>query len=190
MSQNDKQKKINTTSIVFVAVMAALSFIGCQLRITIPLPIGKTMIHFGNIFCLMAGLLLGGVRGGLAGGIGMAIFDLTSEYTIYAPGTFIIKFLTGFVCGSIARSRGHDGSDQKRNALAAILGISVNVILSPVNSMLIAFFSGSAIEPLIIATLADLGTSLINGILAVVCALLLTKLLRTALDRAGLLKKL
>lgn len=35
-----------------------------------------TSIHFGNVFLVLAALLLGGLYGGLAGAIGMTIADI------------------------------------------------------------------------------------------------------------------
>lgn len=46
------------------------------LKINIPTPGGTTAIHFGNTFCVLAALLIGGVEGGIAGAIGMGLADL------------------------------------------------------------------------------------------------------------------
>ena len=46
------------TSLVLPAVMAALVFVASALRIPIPTAIGSTAVHFGNIFCLLSGMLL------------------------------------------------------------------------------------------------------------------------------------
>ncbi|NMA06377.1 MAG: ECF transporter S component, partial [Ruminococcaceae bacterium] len=57
--------------------MAALTFVFTMFfRIDIPTPLGKTMLHLGNVMCLLSGLLFGPVRGGLAGGIGSMMYDL------------------------------------------------------------------------------------------------------------------
>ena len=59
------------------------------------------MIHFGNIFCLTAALVLGGVRGSLAGGLGMGLFDLISgTYALYSPGTFSANSSPGLSAAS------------------------------------------------------------------------------------------
>jgi uncharacterized membrane protein len=96
------QKKITVYDIVLIGLMAALVFVGTYLHIDIPMPIGKTMIHFGNIFCLLAGMLLGGVRGGLAAGIGSMFYDIMDPaYISECWITFINKFMMAFVCGVI-----------------------------------------------------------------------------------------
>ena len=74
-----------TVALAQTALFAALCYIGFQfLRIDIPLPGGKTALHLGNAFCVLAALLLGGVKGGLAGAVGMTIADLTSGYATSA----------------------------------------------------------------------------------------------------------
>lgn len=73
---NKTKQKITAYDIAAIGLMAAVVFVATNFKIYIPTAIGKTMIHFGNIFCLLSGLLLGGVRGGLAAGIGSAFFDV------------------------------------------------------------------------------------------------------------------
>lgn len=65
--------------IVAVALLGALVFVSSMLSVPIPVAIGDiTRIHLGNIFCLLSGFLLGPVGGGLAAGIGSALYDLTN----------------------------------------------------------------------------------------------------------------
>ena len=57
----------STRRLTLVGVMAAFCFLSNYLSI----PIGDvSRIHFGNVFCVLSGLLLGPVAGGLCGGIG------------------------------------------------------------------------------------------------------------------------
>ena len=80
-----------TIQLAQTALMAALCYIGFQfLRIDIPIGGDKTAIHLGNAFCVLGALLLGGLKGGLAGAVGMTIADLTSGYADSAPRTFFI----------------------------------------------------------------------------------------------------
>ena len=75
-----QQKKFSTYDLVIVGVMAALVFAATFfLKIgPIPTPVGPTQIKLANALCLLAGMLFGGVRGGLAAGIGSALFDLSN----------------------------------------------------------------------------------------------------------------
>mgnify|MGYP000615174666 CR=1 FL=1 len=65
--------------ITLTAVFAALVFVSSMLSVPIPVAIGDvTRIHLGNIFCLLSGFVLGPSAGGLAAGLGSALYDLTN----------------------------------------------------------------------------------------------------------------
>ena len=99
-----KQQKITVYEIVLIGLMAALCFVGTYLHIDVPTPLGKVMLHFGNVFCLLSGMLLGGVRGGLAAGIGSMFYDLIDPIYISESWiTFINKFMMAFLCGIIVQ---------------------------------------------------------------------------------------
>ena len=55
---NKTKQKITAYDIAAIGLMAAVVFVATNFKIYIPTAIGKTMIHFGNIFCLLSGLLL------------------------------------------------------------------------------------------------------------------------------------
>ena len=93
------KKKFTVRDLAMVGVMAAIVFIGNQIQLPkIPTPLGPTRIHIGNVMCILAGLLFGGVQGGLAAGIGGALYDLMDPF--YAKEfwiTFILKFVMGWL---------------------------------------------------------------------------------------------
>ena len=68
-----EKKKFSTKQIALIGVLSALVFAATYLHIDIPTALGKTMIHFGNVVCLLGGLLFGPVTGGLSAGIGSAL---------------------------------------------------------------------------------------------------------------------
>lgn len=47
-------KKVLTVALM--GVFIALCYVGTMINIQMPTPVGKTMIHFGNIFCLLAAM--------------------------------------------------------------------------------------------------------------------------------------
>ena len=60
-------KKITVKQTCFIGIMAALVYAtSAFLQIPIPTAIGSTRLHMGNVMCLLSGLLLGPVQGGLA----------------------------------------------------------------------------------------------------------------------------
>ena len=101
-----KQKKNSIYLMSAVGLMAALVFASSYISINIPTILGVSRIHFGNAFCLLSGLLLGGVPGGLAAGIGSCFFDLTNPlYISSAPFTFVFKFLLWHGYGIISENK-------------------------------------------------------------------------------------
>ena len=78
-----KKQAITTKHLVLTALLAALTVAGSALRVTLPIDIGgNTSFHLGNIMCALSGLLLGPWLGGLASGLGSAIYDMTNPLYI------------------------------------------------------------------------------------------------------------
>ena len=99
MGNNLSKQKQTLIKLILTALFSALCFIGVLIRI--PLPTGA-FVHLGNMICILASLLIGGIYGGIAGSLGMGLFDLTHGYL--GAGllrTFILKFLMGFVAGLV-----------------------------------------------------------------------------------------
>lgn len=173
--------------IVGVGLMAALAFVGSLIQIPIPTPIDNTRIHLGNVFCLLAGMLLGGARGGLAAGIGSALFDLTNPlYIAYAPFTFAFKFLMAFICGLIARRGG-----VARTALGAACGSLLYVALYLAQGFLEAtLVLRVETETALISTGIKAATSGINAVISVAAAVPLGLALRRAIAKTDVGEKL
>jgi uncharacterized membrane protein len=85
-------------------MLAALTVAGSALRITLPLEIaGTTSFHLGNIMCALSGILLGPWLGGLAAGLGSAIYDMLNPlYISEAWITFLTKAAYGLAAGLVA----------------------------------------------------------------------------------------
>ena len=96
-----KQRKITTKKIVMIALLAALTTAGSALRITIPVTIaGTSSFHLGNILCALSGILLGPWMGGLAAGLGSAIYDMMNPlYISECWMTFLTKGAYGLMAG-------------------------------------------------------------------------------------------
>ena len=74
----EKRNKFTVYDMVVIGLMAAVVYVATSLRVEIPTPMGKTMIHMATVACLISGLLFGPVRGGLSAGIGSFFFDIFS----------------------------------------------------------------------------------------------------------------
>jgi len=186
-----------TRFMVFTALMAALSFAATYIHIQFSLGgASSSMVHLGSAVCFIAALLLGDLAGGLAGGIGMTLYDMLNGYMMTAPWTLVIKFLTGFVVGKIAWSRGRRGNDQKTNFIACLAGGAVSLvgyaICDFVNS-LIKFYTGSAhTGNAITLALVKVGTGIVGSLattlIAIIIAVPFNDSIKKALSKSKLLQ--
>lgn len=189
LSQSDRLKKLAQA-----ALLTALCYIGFQyFRFDIPVGTEKTAIHFGNTFCVLAALLLGGTWGGLAGAVGMTIADLTSSYVTSAPKTFVLKLCIGLIVGFVAHTIFHLNAERNKakilriTIIASVCGMAFNVVADPI----VGYFYKKylfGIEQDMAATLAKISaaTTLVNATTSVVLAVLLYTALRPALISANL----
>ncbi len=190
---NGKKKKLfGLYDIVMVGVMAAIVFVLTYfVKIQIPTPTGPVMFKTANIFILLSGLLLGGVRGGLAAGIGSMIYDLLDPaYVTESWITFIRFFLIAFICGVIAYARKSNGENKAQNVIAAAVGAFSSVALYAVQCVVKLMITGSSFSAAFVASLPKLSVSAINAVIALVFAAILVFPLRAALKRAGVYQKL
>ena len=153
----------------------------------------KTAFHLGNVFCVLAALLLGGYLGGLAGAVGMTIGDLTTSYVTSAPKTFLLKLLIGLIVGLVAHkifkvSRAHSAKYVTGvTILASICGMLFNVFADPtVGYFYKIYVLGIPQEIASIFAKWTALTTFVNAIVAVVCASVFYLALRPALKKSGL----
>ncbi len=102
--KTSSQQKIKFLTLTAVSISLTYLFTAF---VNIRLPIGGNggLIHLGNVPLFLAAILFGKKIGALAGGIGMALFDLLSGWTLWAPFTFITVGLMGYVVGSVTEKK-------------------------------------------------------------------------------------
>ena len=181
------KRKFTTQDMVIVGLMAAVVYAATIVRVEIPTPMGKTMLHFATVACLLSGLLFGPVRGGLAGGIGSFFFDIFNGWASSAPFTLVFKFAIGFLAGLIT---GGKACKTPRTLLACAVGSYAYTVLYLTKDFIRDLLLGGAVETAIADVSVKAVTSLSNGTLAIVVAALLAPALRAALVRAGMSKRL
>lgn len=187
----NKKRGFTAYDIAAVALMAAVVYVVTNFRINIPMPIGKVMIHFGNVFCLLSAFLLGGRRGGLAAGLGSMFFDLFSDWATSAPFTLVFKFIMAYVCGKIAYGHGAMAKNTKRNIVGAVCGaLSYTVLYVAKNVVSGLFFLRNPWQTVLLDAGYKGGISLLNALVAVVVSVLLAPLFRVAMERSGIYQKL
>ena len=186
-----KKFSFSLREMTLVGVLAALVFAASMLQIMIPTPIDGTRIHLGNVMCLLSGLLLGPVGGGLAAGIGSMFFDFTNPIFIEsAPYTLVFKFLMAFVCGIISWSGRAEARNTKRNIAAACCGATLYVILYLSKSFVFnVYFDRMEMATVMISISTKAVTSTINGIIAATVSVPLAKVVQRALKNTGVYQK-
>ena len=183
--ERSASKKIMKT--VTIGLMAALVFVGNYLSFPIPNGILVTRIHLGNSMCLLAGLLFCGSTGGLASGIGAALYDLMNPaYVLSAPYTFISKFAMGFVAGKLNRHNKDGKIPLSTTIMAAVFGQLAYIILYLVKSFFTVLIIGGTVEAAWTAVGTNAITSVINAVLAVIISVPLYAALRAALSKTSI----
>lgn len=182
-------KKITTTQLVSIGLMAALVFVSSQMQILIPIGDTTTRLHLGNVFCILSGLLLGPVFGGFSAGIGSFFFDLTNPlYIASAPFTFAFKFAMAFIAGFICYS--NKKISHPKTVIAAVVGALSYVFLYLSKTFIENALLGMAVGANWLIVIQKGGISSINAIIAVIAAVPIFYSLKAALNAAGLLVKI
>lgn len=187
-------QKADIRRLAQAGLLAALCYIGFAFfKIDIPVGTEKTSFHFGNVFCVLAALLVGGYWGGLAGAVGMTIGDLTTAYVTSAPKTFFLKLCIGLIVGLVAHkifklSRAHSPRYVAGAAiLASVCGMGFNIIADP----LVGYFYKTyllGVPQDLAKALAKMSTitTFVNAVVAMVASSIFYLALRPALKKAGL----
>ena len=180
------KQSISTRRIVLAALMAALTVAGSALRITLPLDIaGTTSFHLGNIMCALSGILLGPWLGGLAAGLGSALYDMTNPlYISECWITFLTKGAYGLVAGGIAWF-GNRNWGYRKATIATIAGAVTYAALYLFKSF---FYSGILLKGLTpeaaaLALVGKIPATIFNAVVAILFAPILAVAIRKALDK-------
>ena len=111
MSETKSAVKATSTteqvkSLTITAFGIALVYVFTWLiNIRLPFAPNGGLIHLGNVPLFIFAIIFGKKTGAIAGGVGMGLFDLVSGWTLWAPFTFIIVGLMGFVMGLITEKK-------------------------------------------------------------------------------------
>ncbi len=188
-----QSKRFPVRRVALIGVLSALTFAATYLHIDIPTALGKTMIHLGNVVCLLGGVLFGPLTGGLSAGIGSALYDLIDP--VYAPEawiTFINKFVMAFVAGlicQIGRGKGKK-TENLFTLLGGICGAVTYVILYVSKTIVVQYFINGGVWATVLTVAIQKGTvSLVNALIAVAVSTALAISLRPALHKAHIFEE-
>lgn len=182
------QSMFTTRKIVLAALMAALTCVGSTLRITLPMDVGgNTSFHLGNIFCALSGILLGPWLGGLAAGLGSAIYDMTNPAFISECWlTFLMKAPYGIAAGLVIRCGKKDWG-YFRATFAALAGAVTYALLYLLKSYLKPILiQGVTAQAAVLTVIGKIPATVFNAAVAVIFAPILAVAIRKALQRSHL----
>ena len=187
-------QKADIKRLTQAGLLAALCYIGFAFfKIDIPVGPEKTAFPFGNVFCVLAALLLGGYWGGLAGAVGMTVADLTTAYVTSAPKTFLLKLCIGLIVGFMAHkvfkiSRSHKPAYITRaTVISCIAGMAFNIVADPLVGYFYKMYLLGVPQEIssLLAKWSSVTTS-VNAVVAVIAASVFYLALRPALKKSGL----
>lgn len=167
-----RMKKLSTQKLVYMALFAALVYIFSRFfQIPIVTPLGQTRFHLGNVFCLLGGLLLGPIYGGISAGVGSALFDLFDPvYFTSAPITFITKFAMAFVAGMIYKNRDRLVNTQKLVIAGALGQITYVVLYLGKTFIKNRLILGLTMEATMAEVIQKGSVSMVNAVISVIVA--------------------
>jgi biotin transport system substrate-specific component len=172
-----------STGLVLAALFGALIAAGAF--ISIPLPFSPVPVVLQNLFCLLAGLVLGPVLGAaavglylLAGIIGAPVFAGAGGgiARILGPtGGFLLGYLfSAFTAGLIAGRPGQETVSRRRIILAVLAGL---LIVYVPGILRLRFAAGSWIKALVSGFFPFIPGDAVKGFIAVLSAPRLRRLL-------------
>lgn len=181
-----KSRSFSPYTLAYAGLMTALVFVANYISI----PTAFSRLHIANAVCLLAGMLFGGIRGGIIAGLGSAIFDLTfPAYVAESWITFINKGAMALACGAIVCDKQSSLPRHLKLLLGAVCGAALYIALYLFKSYVqMRWVSPVPAETIPAALLGKLGSSSINGLFAVIVAPLLYTVIHPALEKAGLSK--
>ena len=118
MARSEKTSKLVLTALMMCLVLLA------TFSIRIPSPFTQGYVHLGDAVIFISVLLLGKKNGAIASGFGSAMADLLGGYAMYAPWTFVIKFVMAFIMGLFV-----EFVTKRKKNLAKIAGVPIIQII-------------------------------------------------------------
>ena len=180
------KQTFTTKKLVLAALMAALTIAGSYLRITVPVDFaGTSAFHLGNIMCALSGILLGPWLGGLAAGLGSAVYDMLNPlYISECWITFLTKGAYALVAGLIICT-GSKERNYLKSILATIAGAATYAALYLAKTY---FYSGLLVKGLtpdaaMLSVVGKIPATIFNAVVALIFAPILAVAITKALKK-------
>ncbi len=120
---------ITPLKVIYASMFSAIVFVFTYIGIQVP-AFGAFggLTHMGTLVMFLIAIKYGKYYGALSGAIGMTLFDLLSPWAAWAPGTFVVRIIAGYVFGLVAETPEGQGLSIAKNCLSLGLGGAVIVL--------------------------------------------------------------
>ena len=85
--------------------------------------------NVGEIMVYTSAILMGPFVGGFAGGVGSMLADVSLGYTVFAPGTLVIKGIEGFIVGYLVQYRFKPDSKNRLKTISLAAGLTFALLV-------------------------------------------------------------
>ena len=168
------------TDAISLSITSIFAAMACILTMTVIIPAPATggYINIGDLGVMLAGLIFGPIIGFISGGVGSALADIFLGFPIYAPITFVVKGVEGFVVGLIANPRIFHGKRTYKDILAVIAGGLLMVLGYFIVELLVFNFG-------IVASLSEVPGNFFQFIFGAIGSIFLVVILRISILNAN-----
>ena len=98
--------KLTIKEMTIISLLTALTYVFTAfVNIRLPIAANGGLIHLGNLPFFIGAVIFGRKAGAISGALGMALFDLLSGWTLWAPFTFLVVGCMGYAVGCITEKK-------------------------------------------------------------------------------------
>jgi uncharacterized membrane protein len=117
------KRTLKPIQLIYASIFSSIIFVFTYIGVQIP-AFGAFggLTHMGTLLSFVISIKYGKYYGSISGALGMTLFDLLSPWTAYAPATFIIRLISGYIFGLLAESSEGQGKSIIKNFISLILG--------------------------------------------------------------------
>lgn len=122
-------RQITPQKIILVAMFSSIIFVFTYIGILVP-AFGAFggLTHMGTLVMFLVSIKYGKFYGMASSAIGMTLFDLLSPWAAWAPGTFVVRLIAGYVFGRLSESSEGQGASLLKNVISLLVGGMVIVV--------------------------------------------------------------
>lgn len=119
-----KIKNLTITGLLIALVYVATRFIQFHL----PISINGGLTHAGTFLLFTIAFVFGKRKAAISGALGMALSDITSPWTAWAPFTFIVRAVMGYMAGAIVFNKNSCSDSAGKFTVKCVIAIILSGI--------------------------------------------------------------